>query len=123
MGGVPSCKTGRPIGLSATGILPWFSRPDVGSKSLEGVGAGFSFGAGEDIRGGYQLHVHKPGLLNSVQVLSFQESPSDSSRPEIYICLGGIRDRFVHHNVCEIQTATRFQRPEDLFKRLVLVRT
>ena len=110
------------MGPRAGGTLTWLSGPNVGSKSLEGVGVGFSLGTGEDVGGGAQLHVHETGLLDSIQVLSFQESSADSSSPEVYICLGGIRDRFVYHYIGEIQTATRFQRPEDLFKRLVLIR-
>ena len=110
------------MGPRAGGTLTWLSGPNVGSKSLEGVGVGFSLGTGEDVGGGDQLHVHETGLLDSIQVLSFQESSADSSSPEVYICLGGIRHRFVYHYIGEIQTATRFQRPEDLFKRLVLIR-
>ena len=102
--------------------LRWFSGTDIGPQSLKGVGVSLPFGTGEDVGARYQLHVHETGLLDSIQVLSFQESSTDSSSPEVYICLGGIRDRFVYHNVGEIQAATRFQRPEDLFKRLVLVR-
>ena len=102
--------------------LSWFSGTDIGPHSLKGVGVSLPLGSGEDVGAGYQLHVHETGMLDSIQVLSFQESSSDSSSPEVYIRLSGIRDRFVYHNVGEIQAATRFQRPEDLIKCLVLVR-
>ena len=123
LGEVTSCKTGQPKGPRAGGTLTWFSGPNVGPQGLEGVGVGFPLGPGEDVGGGYQFHVRETGLLDSIQVLSFQESSADSSGPEVYICLGGIRDRFVHHDVGEIQTASRFQRPEYLIKCHVLVRT
>ena len=102
--------------------LSWFPGPNVGAQGLKGVGVSLPLGSGEDVGGGYQLHVHETGLPDGIQVLSLQESSADSSGPEVYICLGGVRDRFVHHYIGEIQTATRFQRPEDLFKRLVLIR-
>ncbi len=76
------------------------------------MGVGFPLGSGEDIGGRYQFHIHETGLLDSIQVLSFQESSSDSSSPQVHIRLSGIRDRFVYHYIGEIQAATRFQRPE-----------
>jgi len=86
------------------------------------VGVSLPLGSGEDVGARYQLHVHETGMLDSIQVLSFQESTSDSSSPQIHIRLSDIRDRFVYHYVGEIQTTSRFQRPEDLIKDLVLVR-
>jgi hypothetical protein len=43
------------------------------------VSVALSGGAGEDIRGGYQLHVHEPGPMDGVQVLSLQESAANST--------------------------------------------
>ena len=86
------------------------------------MSVGFPFGSGEDVGGRHQLHVHETGLLDSIQILSFQESSADSSSPQIHVRLGSIRDWFVYHYVGEIQTATRFKRPKYLIKCLVLVR-
>ena len=102
--------------------LSRLSGTDIGPQSLKGVGVSLPLGSGEDVGGGYQLHVHETGMLDSIQVLSFQKSSTDSSSPQIHVRLGSIRDRFVYDNVGEIQAATRFQRPEDLIKCLVLVR-
>ncbi len=66
------------------------------------MGVSLPIGSGEDVGGRYQFHVHETGMLDSIQILSFQESPSDSSCPKVHIRLGGIRDRFVYHYVGEI---------------------
>jgi hypothetical protein len=36
---------------------------------------------GENISSGYEFYIYKTGPLNSVQVLSLQESATDSSSP------------------------------------------
>ena len=116
------CNIERRLGSPSHCSLSWFPGPNVGPHGFESVGVSLPLGSGEDVGGRYQLHVHETGLLDSIQVLSLQESSADSSSPQIHVRLGGVRDRFVHHYVGEIQTATRFQRPEDLIKCLVLVR-
>ena len=58
-----------------------FPRPNVGPHGLEGVGGAFPFRAGENVGGRHQLYVSKTGLLDSIQVLSLQESAADSSGP------------------------------------------
>ena len=105
---VTLCKFWQWNGVVPMHALSWLSGPNVGPKSLESVCVGFPFGSGEDVGGGYQLHVHETGLLDGIQVLSFQESTSNSSSPKIHVCLSGIGDRFVYNYVGEIQTATRF---------------
>ena len=116
------CNSKQRLNSPSPCSLSWFPSPNVGAQSLKGVGVSLPLGSGEDVGGRYQLHVHETGVLDSIQVLSFQESSSDSSSPQIHVRLSDIRDRFVYHNVGEIQTTTRFQRPEDLVKNLVLVR-
>ncbi len=72
-GAAKACLT-RPAGLG----LP---RPNVGPQGLEGVGGAFPFRAGENVGGRHQLYVSKTGLLDSIQILSLQESAADSSGP------------------------------------------
>jgi hypothetical protein len=61
--------------------LSRFSRPNICSNGLKGMGVAFALGPGKDIGGGDQFHIHQTSLLNGIQVLSLQESAADSSRP------------------------------------------
>jgi hypothetical protein len=76
---------------------------------------------GKDISGGNQLDIYKASLLNSIQVLSLQESTANSSSPQINVSLGPVWDLLVNHYICQIKTAPRLQHPEDLRKHPVLV--
>ena len=75
------------------------------------MGVGLPLGSGEDVGGRYQLHVHEAGLIDGVQVFSFQESAADSSGPQFHHFLGGIRYRLLGPSVHQLQTATRFPFP------------
>ena len=116
------CNTQQRLSRPRPCSLSWFPGPNVGAQSLKGVGVSLPLSSCEDVGGRHQLHVYETGLLDSIQVLSLQESSADSSSPQIHVRLSSIRDRFVYHYIGEIQTATRFQRPEDLIKHHVLVR-
>ena len=76
---------------------------------------------GKDINGGNQLDIYKASLLNRIQVLSLQESTTNSSSPQINVSLGPIWDLLVNHYICQIKTAPRLQHPEDLRKHPILV--
>jgi hypothetical protein len=59
--------------------------------------------------------------LNSIQVLSLQESTANSSSPQINVRLGPVWDLLANHYIWQIKTAPRLQHPEDLYKHPVLV--
>lgn len=96
--------------------------PYVHSQGLKGLGIALSLGAGKYVHRGHQLHVRKAGLGNGLQVLSFQESPANSSRPEVHVGPGRIGHRPVHHDIREAEATAGPQHPEDLTEYLMLIR-
>ncbi len=101
--------------ISADGIvLLWLYSPYVCSHGFELLGACFTPGSCEYVFSGNHFHFPQAGIVDSVQVLSFQESAADSSCPEVHFCLGAVGDRFVDHHVSQIQSATGLQDSENL---------
>jgi len=95
---------------------------DVSCHSPEGVGAGRPARADENVDGGYQLHLDKTRLLYGIEILSFQESAANSSGPQGDVGFGGVWDRFMDHNIGQVEPSCRLQRPEDFGQHPVFVR-
>ena len=74
-------------------------RSDVGAHGLECVGVGLAFRTQENVGCRDQLDVGETGLLDGIQVLSFQESAADSSSPKVHVGFGLVRKLFVDHDV------------------------
>jgi hypothetical protein len=85
------------------------------------MGVAFPQRSGENIGSGNQLDIHKAGLLNGIQVLSLQESTTNSSSPQINISFGPVWDLLVHYNVGQVKTTARLQDMKDFRQHPVLV--
>jgi hypothetical protein len=105
-----------------TQALRRLAGPYVYPHGLKGLGIALSLRAGKYVHRGYQLHVSKAGLGNGLQVLSFQESPANSSRPEVHVGPGRVGHRTVHHNIREAEATAGPQDSEDLTEHLMLIR-
>ena len=89
--------------ISAYGIiLLWLYSPYVCSHGFELLGACLTTGSCENVFSGSGFHFPQAGIVDSVQVLAFQESAADSSCPEVYFCLGAVGDQFVDYHVSQI---------------------
>lgn len=58
-----------------------------------------SLGARKNVLGGHQLDIHKSGLADGLQILSFQESSGNSSSPQVNVRPHGIWHWTVHRDI------------------------
>jgi len=83
------------------------ARAELGSVRLVGRAA-------EHVYHAARLNARKPGYLDDLQILLDEECPGNSASPKVDICPRMLRYRLLHHDVGDLQPASRLENPMQL---------
>ena len=97
------------------------ARPEDDTHNARIYGVRFLWAVPANIAAPNDLEIFEPSLRKLASKLCFQQSTGDSTGPEIYVSPGALQNRFIHHNIGNLDAAGGFQNPVQLPEDIIFI--